>query len=157
MNSYRKSAVFCIFISVLAWGVSHAGPGEFWESGRSDSGGAPAAASAVENDAGTQKERFLREAEEALEKLDRRIQALSRRMAEKWEQMEPRAKEEAERTLETMKKERQALLEKLNRLQEGSKEAWERMKNELRESYESLKEMLEKDALEPPENGETYI
>ncbi len=157
MNFYYKSAVLGILLFVFAWGLSHAGLGESRGAGRSHHGEELARASAVENDAGTQKERFLREAEEALEKLDRRIQSFSRRMAEKWEQMEPRAKEEAERTLEAMKKERRALLEKLNRLQQGSKEAWERMKKELRESYESLKELLEKDDLEPPENGETYI
>ena len=157
MNSNRKSAVFFMLILIFAWGLVPAGLGEARGLECPNPEAGPAPASTGEDDAGTQKERFLREAEEALEKLDRRIHSLSRRMAEKWEQMEPRAREEAQRTLETMKKERQELLEKLNRLQQGSKEAWERMKNELRKSYESLKELLEKDDPEPPQKGETYI
>jgi len=159
MNRCRKPAVVFAFIVFFLSGAIHGGTAGLQEPAKQHAAQKQTADAviAVENDAGTQKERFLREAESALDKLDQRIQKFKQRLDEKWEEMEPRVKQQAKQALEAMEAERKALSEKLNRLKEGSKEAWEQMKDDLRKRYESLKDMLKKDIWEPPREKETYV
>jgi len=112
----------------------------------------------VNAEAGSKKDKFLKETEEALDALDERIQSFREKMAKRWSKMEPKARKEAEETLEALKKQRRVLTEKLEQLRDSSAETWEEMKKQFRDSYESLKKSLEEQLSAPPEDKETeYI
>jgi len=161
MNRLSIKQAVCIFLLVAS--------AAFFSCGCADSGEeaglendqdrtAARTARAVNAEAGSQKDKFLKENEKALDALDERIQSFKEKMADRWSQMAPKARKQAEETLETMKKQRRELTRKLEKLKESSAEAWEEMKKQFRDSYESLRKSLEEQFPEAPADKETqYI
>ena len=160
MNHFCIKRVVCIFILAAFSLFFVSGCGESGEEAGLQKGKEKAAPAvqAVNAEAGSQKDKFLKETEEALDALDERIHSFQEEMAERWSKMEPKARKEAKETLESMKKQRRALTQKLEKLRDSSAEAWEEMKKQFWESYESLRKSLEEEQPEPPKDKETeYI
>jgi DNA anti-recombination protein RmuC len=103
------------------------------------------------------KETFLRESQEALRALDEQIEAFVRKMRDRWEQMEPRARKEAEALLDAMEKQRQLLAEKLEALEESSAAAWRELREEFEKALESLARSLDKEFSPPGPETVHYI
>ncbi|MFW5875077.1 MAG: hypothetical protein ACOCUC_02450 [bacterium] len=160
MNHFCIKKAVCIFILAAFFLVFVPGCGESGEEAGRQKGKdkAAPAAQAVNAEAGSEKDKFLKETEEALDALDERIRSFKEKMAERWSKMEPKARKEAKEALESMKKQRRALTQKLEKLRDSSAEAWEEMKKQFWESYESLRKSLEEERPAPPKDKETeYI
>lgn len=91
-----------------------------------------------------QRDEAVQELEDALARLDTRIEALSARIDSKASDMKADARANAEKTLAELRQARSKLGEKYENLKESSGDAWDRVKSAFAESYENVSQSLQR-------------
>lgn len=90
------------------------------------------------------KDEALKNAESAMNELDKNIDQLENRVDNKWDSMTSKARKEAKEDLRELRKARNELAENFGSLKESSKDAWERIKTGFTGAYEKLANSWEK-------------
>lgn len=91
-----------------------------------------------------QRDELLRKTKAALDKLDKRIEALEKRVDEGWDKMDTAAREKARASLTELRRQRAQAAEKYGALKNSSGEAWEHVKKGFSEAYKTLNDAWEK-------------
>ena len=91
-----------------------------------------------------QKDEALRKIKGALERLDKRLDALEARVDENWDKLDQAAREKSRASLKALRKQRNQAAEWYGRMKNSSGEAWEQMKKGFSDSYKSLQTAWEK-------------
>ena len=95
-----------------------------------------------------QRDEVIQRARTALNNLDKRIDALEKRIDDNWDQMNKAAREKARANLKSLHKQRVKVAEWYGSLKTGSAAAWEHMKKGFSDAYKALGDAWEKSAKE---------
>lgn len=85
-----------------------------------------------------QRDEAIKQTEQALKKLDNRIDALETDIYNGWDQMDKAAREKAQAGLKELRKQRIELAEWYGSLKNGSLSVWEQMKKGFSDAYQSI-------------------
>lgn len=89
--------------------------------------------------AGKRDEAIL-QAKDGLQKLDNRIDALEKRVDNKWDKMSEAARNQTRENLRTLRKQRNEVAEWYGSLTSSSDEAWDHVKNGFSDAYKALED-----------------
>jgi phage shock protein A len=90
------------------------------------------------------RDEAIQKAKSALEKLDKRIDALETRIDNNWDNMNAAAREKARASLTALRKQRIKVAEWYGSLKSSSVDAWEHMKKGFSDAYEAFSDAWEK-------------
>lgn len=85
-----------------------------------------------------QKDEAIRKTKTALDKLDKRIDALEARVDESWDKMDQDAREKARGSLKALRKQRNQVAEWYGSLKNSTGNAWDHMKKGFSDAYKAL-------------------
>ncbi len=91
-----------------------------------------------------QKDEAIRRTKAAVDKLDKRINALEARVDERWDKMDKGARKNARDSLKALRQQRNQVAEWYGRLKESTENAWEHMKEGFSDAYKGLNDAWEK-------------
>ena len=95
-----------------------------------------------------QRDEVIQRARTALNNLDKRIDALEKRIDDNWDQMNKAAREKARANLKALRKQRNKVAEWYGGLKASSADAWEHMKKGFSDAYKALGDAWEKSVKE---------
>lgn len=95
-----------------------------------------------------QRDEAVQRAKTALNNLDKRIDALEKRIDDNWDQMNKAAREKARANLKALRKQRNEVAEWYGSLKTSSAGAWEHIKKGFSDAYKALGDAWEKSAKE---------
>ncbi len=87
-----------------------------------------------------QRDEAIAKTKDALDKLDKRIEALENEMVNKWGEMDQAAREKAHASLKAMRQQRTEVAEWYGSMKNSSVSAWGHMKQGFSSAYEALHE-----------------
>ena len=85
-----------------------------------------------------QRDETIKQTEQALKKLDNRIDALETDLYNRWEKMDKAAREEAQSGLKELRKQRIELAEWYGSMKNSSLSVWEQMKKGFSDAYQAI-------------------
>ena len=85
-----------------------------------------------------QRDEAIKQTEQALKKLDNRIEALETDLYSRWDKMDKAARDEAQTGLKELRKQRIELAEWYGSLKNGSLSVWEQMKKGFSDAYQTI-------------------
>jgi len=85
-----------------------------------------------------QRDDVIKQTEQALKKLDNRIDALETDISNRWDQIDKAAREKAQAGLKELRKQRIVLAEWYGSLKSSSGSAWEQMKKGFSDAYQNI-------------------
>jgi len=85
-----------------------------------------------------QRDEAVKQTEQALQKLDNRIDALETRIYNGWEKMDKAARDDAQASLKELRKQRIVLAEWYGSLKNSSASIWEQMKKGFSDAYQAV-------------------
>jgi septal ring factor EnvC (AmiA/AmiB activator) len=85
-----------------------------------------------------QRDEAIKQTEQALKKLDNRIDALETDISNSWDQIDKAARDKAQTGLKELRKQRIALAEWYGSLKSSSGSAWEQMKQGFADAYQNI-------------------
>jgi len=91
-----------------------------------------------------QREEAIERTKTALDKLDKRINALETHIDNNWDQMNDAAREKARAKLKALRKQRTEVSEWYDRLKTSSADVWEHTKKGFSDAYKNLSDAWEK-------------
>ncbi|PKO35136.1 MAG: hypothetical protein CVU34_02150 [Betaproteobacteria bacterium HGW-Betaproteobacteria-7] len=91
-----------------------------------------------------QRGEALKSAEQALKKLDGRIDELEERVDNNWDRMSAAARQKARANLRTLRQQRNDLAEVYGGFKNSSASAWEQMKKGFSDAYQAMSDAWEK-------------
>ncbi|HOP35555.1 MAG TPA: hypothetical protein PL090_04465 [Syntrophales bacterium] len=91
-----------------------------------------------------QRDKAIARTKEALDRMDRRIDSLERKMDDTWDQMNQAARREARESLRTLHRQRTKLAEWYGSMKASSRDAWDHMKKGFSKAYEDLSDSWQK-------------
>ena len=91
-----------------------------------------------------QRDEAVKQAKEALDDLDTRIDLMQSQLNQKWDQMDQSARTKARETLTALQKQRTAVAEWYGGLKHSSRNAWEDVKTGFLKSYHEIRDALDK-------------
>ena len=91
-----------------------------------------------------QRDQAIKEAEQALNKLDGRIAGLETQVDNNWDDMTREARETARGSLRALREQRNALAEWYGGFKNSSASAWEEMKKGFSDAYQTMSSSLQK-------------
>lgn len=91
-----------------------------------------------------QRDEAIKASKEALDKLDKRIDALEARIDNNWDKMDKAAREQARANLKELRKQRTKVAEWYGSLKSSSVNAWVHMKKGFSNAYSALQDAWEK-------------
>lgn len=100
-------------------------------------------AEALESYSAEHRDQAVEAAGQALADLDRELEDLRGRMADRWDQMDESARREAEKRLEDLKDEQAELAQRFHAMRDASGDAWARMREGFADAYGELREAWE--------------
>jgi len=95
-----------------------------------------------------QRDEAVEKAKMALNDMDKRIDALEKRIDDNWDQMNKAAREKARANLKALRKQRNEVAEWYGSLKNSSADAWEHMKKGFSSAYKALGDAWERAANE---------
>lgn len=100
-------------------------------------------ADALEAYSADQRDLAVEAAGQALADLERELDTLRTRMADRWEQMDDSARREAEKRLATLKDEQAELTQRFHAMRDASGDAWARLREGFADAYGELRDAWE--------------
>lgn len=91
-----------------------------------------------------QRDEAIKQTNQALKKLDNRIDALETTISNNWDQIDKAAREKAQNSLKELRKQRIELAEWYGGLKNSSGSAWEQMKKGFSDAYQNIIDAWEK-------------
>lgn len=91
-----------------------------------------------------QRDEAVKTAQQAMKKLDRRIETLENRIDNNWDKMNQSARKEARANLKALRQQRNKLAEQYGSLKNSSASAWGHMKKGFSDAYQSVHDAWEK-------------
>lgn len=91
-----------------------------------------------------QRNEAIKKAEQGMETLDRRIEALESRIDNNWDKMNQAARQKARASLKALRQQRNRLAEWYGGFKNSSTDAWEQMKKGFSDAYQSVHDAWEK-------------
>jgi predicted MPP superfamily phosphohydrolase len=91
-----------------------------------------------------QRDEAIESTKTALDKLDKRIDALETRLENNWNQMNKATREKARSNLDAARKQRTEVADWYNRLETSSADAWDHTKKGFSDAYKNLSDAWEK-------------
>ena len=91
-----------------------------------------------------QKDEAIHKTKMALDKLDKRIDALEAHVDENWDKMDKDARKKARDSLKALRKQRNQVAEWYGSLKSSTENAWEHMKKGFSDAYKALNDAWEK-------------
>lgn len=91
-----------------------------------------------------QRDEAIQKTKSALEKLDKRIDALESRIDNNWDNMNQAAREKARSSLKELRRQRTKVAEWYGSMKSSSANAWDHIKNGFSDAYNALYEAWEK-------------
>jgi hypothetical protein len=91
-----------------------------------------------------QKDEAILKTKTALDKLDKRIDALEASVDERWDKMDKDTRKKASESLKALRKQRNQVAEWVGSLKSSTKNAWEHMKEGFSDAYKALNDAWEK-------------
>lgn len=91
-----------------------------------------------------QRDEAIETAEQAMTKLDRRIEALETRVDDNWDKMNQAARQEARANLKALRQQRNELAEWYGSFKTSSVDAWEHLKKGFSDAYQAMHDAWEK-------------
>ena len=91
-----------------------------------------------------QRDKAVKSAEQALKKLDGRIDELEERVDNNWDKMSAAARQKARANLRTLRQQRNELAEVYGGFKNSSAGAWEQMKKGFSDAYQAMSDAWEK-------------
>lgn len=100
--------------------------------------------SAMQNYSVEQRDKALKEAKQAIEKLDNRISDLESRIDKSWDSMNKQSREAAKSNLKALRLKRTEVAESYGSLKTSSGNAWTEMKKGFSDAYQAVSHSWEK-------------
>lgn len=91
-----------------------------------------------------QRDEALRNAEKAMQNIDRRIDIMETRINKNWDDMSQVARQKTQENLETLREERNELTDQYQRFKNSSVDAWESTKKGFSKAYQAVSDSWEK-------------
>lgn len=91
-----------------------------------------------------QRDEAIETVQQAMQKLDRRIEGLENRIDNNWDKMNQSARKEARANLKALRQQRNKLAEQYGSLKNSSASAWGHMKKGFSDAYQSVHDAWEK-------------
>ncbi len=99
---------------------------------------------AIKGYSADQRDAMVKKTKAALDNMDRRIEALEKRIDKNWDEMKATAREKSRENLKALRRQRVLLAERYGSFKNSAGHAWEHMKEGFSDSYSALHKAWEK-------------